>query len=164
MILSLALIWFVAAALSGLVFRATGASGLRAAGREAVGMFRPLVIRLPCALLAATFLMQIVPLDLVSRLIGAESAMPGLLAAAALGAFLPGGPMVVFPVAVVFQQAGAGAPQLVALVVGWSVFDLNRLLTYEVPVMSGRFAALRTLSCLALPVLAGLGAQLFLTL
>jgi len=72
--------------------------------------------------------------------------------------------MVVFPIAVVLQQAGAGVPQLVALIAGWSVFDLNRMLTYEAPVMSWRFAILRFLSCLVVPVLAGFGAQLIQSL
>lgn len=160
MIFSLGLIWFIAAALAARVLKTAGITGLRAAGRDALGMFRPLVIRLPCALLAATFLVQIVPLHPVSTLIGSGSGIPGILAAAVLGAFLPGGPVVAFPIAVVLQQAGAGVPQLVALIAGWSVFDVNRLLTYEVPVMGWRFAALRTLSCLVLPVLGGLGAQL----
>ena len=164
MTFSLGLIWFIATALSGLVIKVAGVTGLKAAGRESLGMFKPLVIRLPCALLAAALLMQIAPLDPVSKLIGSGTGMPGILAASVLGAFLPGGPMVVFPIAVVLQQAGAGVPQLVALIAGWSVFDLNRMLTYEAPVMSWRFATLRTLSCLMLPVLAGFGAQLIQSL
>lgn len=164
MSVSLGLIWLGVAALSGLVFKSAGMNGVRTAGRDAVGMFTSLVVRLLCALLAATFLMQILPAQLVSKAIGSGSGISGILIAAALGAFIPGGPMVTFPIAVVLQQAGAGMPQLVALIVGWSVLDVNRLLTYEAPIMRWRFTALRVSTCLLLPVLSGLGAQLFLYL
>ena len=162
MILALGLIWLGAFVLSGLVFRRSGKLGLSAAGRDAFNTFRPLVIRLPCALLAAAFLVQIIPVEVVSNLIGRDSGVWGIIIAAAAGGFLPGGPMVTFPITAVFQQAGAGLPQLVAMISGWSIFAINRLLAYEAPIMGWRFAALRNLSCLALPVLAGFGAELLL--
>ncbi len=162
MIMALGLIWFCAFVLTSLVFRRSGKPGLGAAGKEAFDTFKPLVIRLPCALLAAAFLIQIMPVEWVSNLIGRESGAWGIVIAAALGGFLPGGPVVTFPIAGVLQQSGAGLPQLVAMISGWSIFAINRLLTYEAPIMGWRFAALRNLSCVALPVLAGLGAELLL--
>lgn len=164
MILALGFIWLSALVLSGLVYRRSGIQGLRAAGTDSCNNFRPLVIRLPCALLAAAFLVEVIPVEVVSNLIGRDSGARGILIAAAAGGFLPGGPMVAFPIAVVFEQAGAGLPQLVALISGWSIFALNRLLTYEAPILGWRFAVLRNASCLALPVLAGFGAELVLVL
>ena len=164
MILALGLIWLAAFVLSGFVFRQSGKLGLSAAGRDAVNTLRPLVIHLPCALLAAAFLVQIIPVDVVPSLIGRDSGGWGIMIAAAVGGLIPGGPIVTFPVTAVFQQSGAGLPQLVALISGWSIFALNRLLTYEIPIMGWRFAALRNLSCLALPVLAGFGAEILMDL
>ena len=162
MIFALGFIWASALVLSALVFRRSGKPGLSTAGKDAISTFRPLVIRLPCALLAAAFLVQVIPVDVVSNSIGRESGIWGIIVAALVGGFFPGGPIVTFPVAAVFQQAGAGVPQLVAMISGWSIFAVNRLLTYEAPIMGWRFAALRNLSCLALPVLAGIGAELLL--
>jgi uncharacterized membrane protein YraQ (UPF0718 family) len=160
MILALALVWGIVLVLSGIVWRRKGVPGLMAAGNNAFDTFRTLVIRLPAALLAASFLMQIVPVEKVSDLIGPESGITGIVIAAAAGGFLPGGPMASFPIAVVFHEGGAGLSQLVALISGWSIFALHRLLAYEAPIMGWRFAALRSVSCLALPVMAGLFAEL----
>ncbi|MEL7258915.1 MAG: hypothetical protein AAFN80_13870, partial [Pseudomonadota bacterium] len=98
----------------------------------------------------------------ISALIGQDSGMWGMFIAAAAGGFLPGGPMVAFPMAAAFYQVGAGVPQLVAMISGWSIFAINRLITYEAPIMGWRFAVLRNLSSLALPVLAGFGAEFLL--
>lgn len=162
MIFALGLIWLGVVAFSGLVFRQKGAVGLSAASRDASTTFKPLIIRLPCALLAAAFLVQIVPENVVSNVIGRDSGLWGIVIATVMGGLLPGGPMVTFPITAVLQQAGAGFPQLLALITGWSLFAISRLLTYEAPIMGWRFAILRNLSCLALPVLAGLGAELIL--
>ncbi len=159
MTLAFALIWGIALVLTGVVLRKKGVSGLRLAGASAFGTFKSLVIRLPCALLIASFIIQIVPFGLVSDLMGPESGMTGILLASVAGIAMPGGPMAAFPIAVVLQQSGAGLPQLVALISGWSLFALQRLLAYEAPIMGWRFAALRYLVCLPLPVAAGCVAQ-----
>ncbi len=164
MIFALGLIWLIVFVLYGILFRAKGVSGLRVAGRGAFGTFKSLMIRLPCALLTAIFLIQIIPVEVVSNVIGPDSGAIGIIIAAIAGGFLPGGPMVSFPIAVFFQQAGAGLPQLVALLTGWSIYALNRTLAYEAPIMGWRFVALRSVSCLALPVLAGLSAELLISL
>ncbi len=162
MILALGLIWLGVLVLCGLVFRRTGTLGLSTAGRDAITTFKPLIIRLPCALLAAAFLVQVIPEDVVSNVIGRDSGSWGIIIATVVGGLLPGGPMVTYPIAAVLQQAGAGLPQLLAMIAGWSLFAINRLLTYEAPIMGWRFAILRNLSCLALPVLAGFGAEILL--
>ena len=164
MIAAFIMIWVIVLVLSGLVWRRNGAQGLKTAGINAIDTCKSLVIRLPCALLAASFLMHIIPVQTVSDLIGPGSGAVGVVIAAAAGGFLPGGPMASFPIAVVFQQAGAGLPQLVALISGWSIFAVHRLLAYEAPIMGWRFVALRSLSCLVLPILAGLSAELLVTL
>ena len=51
-----------------------------------------------------------------------------------------------------------------ALVAGWSVFALHRLLAYEAPIMGWKFIALRLGSSLVLPVLAGLFAEVLVGL
>jgi hypothetical protein len=64
--------------------------------------------------------------------------------------------MVSFPVVVIFVQAGAGFPQVVAFVTAWSVIGFHRVLIYEIPLMGWRFSAIRLASSVVLPLVAGL--------
>lgn len=160
MIFAAVLVWAIVLVLAFFVWRREGKPGLALAGGDALKTAKGLMLRLPCALLAASFLIQIVPVEALSHLIGPQSGTFGIVLAAAIGGFLPGGPMTSFPIAIVFQQGGAGLPQLVALISGWSIFAFHRLLAYEAPIMGWRFVALRSVSCFLLPILAGLLAEL----
>jgi uncharacterized membrane protein YraQ (UPF0718 family) len=152
-------IWTIVAAVAVMVFRRQGTPGLVAAGRSAVDQGRALMIRLPLALLAASFLMQVLPLEALVDIIGPQSGVLGISVAAVIGGLLPGGPMTSFPIALVILQGGAGVPQIVALIAGWSVFALHRVMAYEAPIMGWRFVALRLVASLGLPLAAGLLAQ-----
>ena len=160
----LILVWLAVLVLAVLVWRREGPRGVQASAVSALDIAKSLALRLPLALLTASFLMQIVPVEHMTALIGPTSGLLGIVAAALVGGLLPGGPMTSFPIVIVFLHAGAGVPQIVALVAGWSVFALHRMLAYEAPIMGGRFIALRLVSSLILPVLAGLWAQWVLLL
>jgi uncharacterized membrane protein YraQ (UPF0718 family) len=121
--------------------------------RKQIAMF---AMRLPPALLAAAFLSLIVPTDLVAPYIGPESGWQGIFIATAFGAFIPGGPILTFPMALVVWRAGAGDAQMVALLASWSVFAMHRIISYELPMLGGRFVMLRMASTWMLPLLAGL--------
>jgi len=157
-------IWSIVDTLALVVFRRQGRSGLAAAGTAAIDQGRALMIRLPLALLAASFLMQVLPVDALVGVIGPQSGLAGIAVAALIGGILPGGPMTSFPIALVILQGGAGLPQIVALITGWSVFALHRVLAYEAPIMGWRFVALRLAASLVLPLAAGLMAQALLPL
>lgn len=112
-------------------------------------------LRLPVALMAAAFVSLIVPTDLVGPYIGPDSGWVGVLAATAFGAFIPGGPILTFPLALVIWRAGAGDAQMVALLASWSVFAIHRVISYELPLLGGRFVMLRMASSWPLPLVAG---------
>jgi hypothetical protein len=152
-------LWGVVAILGGIVSHRKGTPALGKAARYAVTQGRALMFRLPLALLAASFLIQILPVDKIAALVGPQSGLSGIVIASILGGLLPGGPMTSFPIALVVFQGGAGPAQIVALIAGWSIFALHRLLAYEAPIMGWRFVALRTASTFLLPVFAGLLAQ-----
>lgn len=164
MIAAAILIWAIVAALAIAVARREGTPGLAAAGVTALETGRALMIRLPLALLAASFLMQVLPVAALVPVIGPQSGLMGIVLASIIGGLMPGGPMTSFPLALVVLQGGAGVPQIAALITGWSVFALHRVLAYEAPIMGWRFVGLRLASSLALPVAAGLGAEALLTL
>ncbi|WP_375688130.1 hypothetical protein [Pseudooceanicola sp. LIPI14-2-Ac024] len=159
---ALIFIWAIVLVLGVLVYRRHGGAGLSGAGADAFGTARTLMLRLPFALLTASFLVQLVPVEALSHVIGPASGLMGIILASLVGGLLPGGPMTSFPIAIVFLQSGAGLPQMVALIAGWSVFALHRMLAYEAPIMGWRFVGLRLVSCAALPVLAGVFAEAIL--
>ena len=130
----------------------------RAAAREGWRQLQPLLTRLPIALLAAAFLAVLVPADAIGSLFGEASGWPGVLAASLLGGFLPGGPVVAFPLVVVLFDAGAGIAQLIALITAWSVLAFHRVAAFELPMLGSRTTAARLLVSLPLPVFAGTAA------
>lgn len=121
----------------------------------ALGYFKSIAPRLPFALVAAECLGRLLPADLVSGWIGAGSGMAGVLIASAVGAGLPGGPMLAFPLAIALQRAGAGPEALVALITAWSLIAVHRSMMFEIPLLGGRFTAWRIALCVPLPVIAG---------
>lgn len=129
-----------------------------AAGRFTMDEGIKLALRLPFALTAAAALSELLPDRLIATLMGHESGLGGILFASALGGLLPGGPMVSFPIAILVAKDGAGGPQVIALVTGWSVYAFHRVIAYEAPMMGWRFVALRMLTSAFVPPAAALGA------
>lgn len=119
---------------------------------------RALAPRLPLALVAAECIGRLLPEAYVAALLGEGSGVAGTLFAAVLGALLPGGPMIAFPLAIALFRAGAGQASLVALVTAWSLLAINRTLLFELPLLGSRFTLARLALSLPLPVAAGLAA------
>lgn len=126
---------------------------------EALGTsFNQIVVfglRLPLALLSAAFVSLILPPTLVAPYIGPETGWLGILIASVFGAFVPGGPMMAFPVALVIWRAGAGEAQMIAFLAAWTVFAVHRMLSYEIPMLGPRFILIRVASSWMLPFIAG---------
>jgi uncharacterized membrane protein YraQ (UPF0718 family) len=108
------------------------------------------------AMLAAGLLIGVIPGDLIGPWIGEESGIRGVVVASAVGALIPGGPMISFPLILIFEKAGAGIPQLVALLSGWSVVAIHRLIGFELALMGPVFTYRRLLASAAIPILSGL--------
>ena len=125
---------------------------LRRAGRQ----LGPLLVRLPVALLAASFLAELIPQSLFGDWLGDAAGFQGILIASLIGGLLPGGPMVTFPLILVVARAGAGTPQLIALLTAWACIALHRVLSYELPTLGWPFVWRRLLVSSLLAPLAGL--------
>lgn len=134
----------------------------REARTTARGYLRNIAPRLPFALLAAQCIGRLLPPDVVSAWIGTGTGLPGVLIASAIGAALPGGPMLAFPLAIALLHAGAGPEALVALITAWSLIAVNRTLLFELPLLGPRFTAWRLGLCVPLPIIAGALAGLLL--
>jgi uncharacterized membrane protein YraQ (UPF0718 family) len=117
-----------------------------------------LVILLPrvgLALLTAGFISKLLPAETIGHMIGFDSGIGGILIASLFGAMMPSGPTIAFPIVVVLRFSGAGVPQVAAFLTAWSVFAWHRVLIYEVAMMGYRFAAIRMVSSLVLPLVSG---------
>lgn len=129
------------------------------AGQSLLRMLPMFAVALPMA----AFLAELIPAEAATGWIGPDSGLRGIAVASVAGGFMPGGPFVTFPLVLAFAKAGAGVPQMAALITGWSIFAIHRIVTWEYPVLGWRFVALRLLAALPLPVLAGLLAEAALT-
>jgi len=127
----------------------------REAFASAHGYFWNIAPRLPFALVAAECLGRLLPPDVVSAWLGAGTGVSGVLIGSGVGAALPGGPMLAFPLAIALMRAGAGPEALVALITAWALVGINRTLLFEVPLLGMRFAIWRLALCVPLPIVAG---------
>jgi len=147
-------VWLVVAALVIFVGR-THPDRLREVLRRSLTNGRIFVGVVPLAMLAAGFMAPLVPTGLVARWLGDQAGAGGIFVAMLAGWCLPVPPVVFFPIVAVLLKAGAGIPQMVALVAAWNVFALHRTLPMELPLMGRYFVTLRLLSSLFIPVIAG---------
>ena len=128
---------------------------LRLVFRTAARNSRIFIGIVPMALLAAGFLSPLIPAELVARWLGEAVGFEGILIATMVGWCLPVPPVILFPIIAVLRKAGAGLPQMAALVVGWNVFALHRTFAMELPIVGARFVMVRLGSNILLPPVAG---------
>jgi uncharacterized membrane protein YraQ (UPF0718 family) len=107
-------------------------------------------------------LTRLLPQHFIAAKLGGSSGFEGVILGSLFGAILPGGPIVTFPIVVLFMKSGATAAPLVALVTSWSVLAVHRVLIYEMPLMGLRFVIVRLVSSIILPPIAGVLAGLLL--
>src|SRR5207253_9555232 len=105
--------------------------------------------------LLGAFIAEILPHEKVSRSLGPQSGLKGLLIGTAFGAILPGGPFTAYPVASALLAVGADFGATIAMVVSWTLIGYGRAVTWEVPIMGTDFTLWRIVISLPLPVLAG---------
>ncbi len=111
------------------------------------------------AFIVAGMVQVLLPRELISRWIGAESGMRGILIGTLAGAFAPGGPYVSLPIVAGFLRTGAGIGTMVAFLTGWSLWAFSRL-PMEVAILGWRFTLIRLASTFFFPPIAGLLAHL----
>lgn len=157
---SVFVLWGIAAALGVLVWRKKGPEGVRA-GLKSAWQLAAVMLRIaPFALFAAMMLAQVIPNQIIASYIGEETGLQGMAIASIAGGFLPSGPFLSFPIALTLYHTGAGLPQLVAFITGWSVYALFRVMVWELPMMGPRFVMIRISASLILPMVSGILAGL----
>ncbi len=107
------------------------------------------------AFIIAGFVQILLPQDMISKWVGAESGFRGIMIGTLAGGITPGGPFVSFPLVAGLLKAGAGAGTMVAFLTSWSLLGVVRL-PMEVGIIGWKFAILRTISVFLFPPIAGL--------
>jgi uncharacterized membrane protein YraQ (UPF0718 family) len=125
--------------------------GFRAGGQ----LLLDVLPRLVAALILTGMIQAMISPEWISRWLGQGSSHRGIFAGFVAGILTPGGPMVSFPIMVVFYKGGASLSALVAYVTSWSLFGFQRVLAWELPFMGTRFLVARVLPTLVFPILAG---------
>jgi uncharacterized protein len=111
--------------------------------------------RMVPALILAGILQVLVPQEVVAQYFGRTSGFRAVVIASFAGVLTPGGPMVTVPLLVALANSGASMPPLVAYMTSWSLFGMQRIISWEAPLMGWKFVGTRVLASLAFPMLAG---------
>jgi uncharacterized membrane protein YraQ (UPF0718 family) len=142
-----------------IVFRREGVAGLTHILAEDSILFLDILPKVLAGCLIGAFVAAVLPREFVSRWIGADSGVTGLVIATAVGAIMPGGPFTIYPLAGALLAIGAGVGPAVAFVTSWTLIGLNRAIIWEAPFLGVDFVTTRMIVSLPLPILAGLGAH-----
>jgi uncharacterized membrane protein YraQ (UPF0718 family) len=150
--ISIAVLVAVSAAL---VYRRDGAEGVWEILQHDLTLFGGILPRVLAGCLLGAFITEILPHEKVSRSLGPNSGLKGLLIGAAFGAILPGGPFTAYPVASALLTVGADFGATIAMVVSWTLIGYGRAIAWELPIMGTDFTVWRIVISLPLPILAG---------
>jgi uncharacterized membrane protein YraQ (UPF0718 family) len=130
--------------------------GLESAGN----MLLQIVPLLIFAFIIAGMIQVLIPTEIISRWIGAESGFRGILIGTAVGGLVPGGPYVSLPIAAGLLRTGASIGTMVAFLTGWSLWAISRL-PLEIGIMGWKFTLVRIACTFFFPPIAGLIANKF---
>jgi uncharacterized membrane protein YraQ (UPF0718 family) len=112
------------------------------------------------AFTVAGMIQVLLPRELLSSWVGAESGMRGIIIGTVAGGLSPGGPYVNLPIAAGLLQAGASVGTMVAFLTGWSLWAVARL-PMEIGILGWKFTFIRIACTFFFPPIAGLLAQAF---
>ena len=125
--------------------------GLKSAGNLLIQMI-PLLI---FAFIVAGMIQVLIPHELISKWIGAESGFRGLLIGTVVGGVAPGGPFISLPIAAGLLRVGASVGTMVAFLTAWSLWAVGRL-PLELGIMGWKFTVIRLACTFFFPPIAGL--------
>lgn len=114
------------------------------------------------AFIVAGMIQALLPRELLTKWVGTESGMRGILIGTLAGGLTPGGPYVSLPVVAGLIRSGASIGTMVAFLTAWSLWAVARL-PMEVGILGWKFTLIRFASTFFFPPIAGLIAQLLVS-
>jgi len=130
--------------------------GLNSAGNILL-QITPLLI---FAFIIAGMIQILIPAEMISRWIGVESGLRGILIGTVVGSIMPGGPYVVLPIAAGLLRTGASIGTMVAFLTGWSLWAITQL-PLGIGIMGWKFWLIRLACTFLFPPIAGIIANRF---
>ena len=128
--------------------------------KSALNMTVEILPLLVFAFVVAGMVQVLLPRELLSKWVGVESGMQGIIIGAVAGGLSPGGPFVNLPLAAALLRSGASVGTMVAFLTGWSLWAVSRM-PMEVGILGWKFTLIRIASTCFFPPIAGLVAQSF---
>lgn len=110
------------------------------------------------AFIVSGMVQVLIPRELLSRWIGAESGIRGIFIGTVAGGLAPGGPYVSMPIAAGLLHSGASVGTIVAFLTGWSLWAVGRL-PMEIGILGWKITLIRIISTFFFPPIAGWIAQ-----
>ena len=107
------------------------------------------------AFIIAGMVQVLLPRDLLSKWVGMESGLKGILIGTVAGGLTPGGPYVSLPIVAGLLKAGASTGTMVAYLTAWSLWAIGRL-PMEFGILGWKFTLLRLACTFFFPPIAGL--------
>jgi uncharacterized membrane protein YraQ (UPF0718 family) len=138
-----------------LVWRRDGIDGVLEILTHDLALFGGILPRVLAGCLLGAFIAEVLPHEKISRSLGPNSGLKGLLIGTAFGAILPGGPFTAYPVAAALLTVGADFGATIAMVVSWTLIGYGRAVAWELPILGVDFTLWRIAISLPIPVLAG---------
>ncbi|MBO8128673.1 MAG: permease [Peptococcaceae bacterium] len=121
-------------------------------------MFKGIIPLLLLAFLLSGLIEVAIPPELIQSWLGDQAGFKGIFISTLVGALIPGGPYVSFPIIAAIFNAGAGIGTAVALITGWALLGVGQL-PFEAALVGPRFMITRLSLVFIVPPLAGLIAQ-----
>jgi uncharacterized membrane protein YraQ (UPF0718 family) len=149
------LLGVLVAACTVVAWRGGGAARVGQALATGGSLFVGVLPNLLLGFTLAGFLYVLLPPELISRWMGQDSGVAGLLIGTAAGTLTPGGPFTHFPILASFLAKGAGVGPICAYITAWSLIGLNRFLVWELPILGPQVALVRLAVAVAFPPLLG---------
>ena len=112
------------------------------------------------AFVVAGMIQVIVPYELISKWVGSESGIKGIIIGTVSGGLAPGGPYISLPIVAGLLRSGAGIGTMVAFLTGWSLWAIARL-PMDIGILGWKFTAIRFGISFLFPIIAGMIAQAF---
>ncbi|HCH36003.1 MAG: hypothetical protein CL777_06185 [Chloroflexi bacterium] len=97
----------------------------------------------------------ILPEEIITKWMGNESGLTGILIGTVVGVLIPGGPYVVIPLAGSVFLSGAGVGPVAAFITAWNTIPITRTVMWEWPFLGGAFTWSRMIVNLPFPFVAG---------
>jgi uncharacterized membrane protein YraQ (UPF0718 family) len=122
------------------------------------GTLRRNLVLLILGFVLAGLVQVLIPRQLITRWLGEEAGVKGILIGCVVGGLIPGAPYATFPLVASLYQAGASIGAVVGFVSAWALWSVSRL-PIEIALIDPRPALIRYGVTFLVPPLAGMLAE-----